>query len=203
MTQPVTQQVPDIDLADCSQHTPVEDELFNDTIRKLRGLQHQIDDLAEVAASKINALRNTYNYILESNRPFLQTYAMEHLRRDKDGEIKGKSYRTLDSGGGVFFRAQPEKITFSQIVLKDFYEEQGLQGIVKTITYTAQESSELLKQLNWTDDTIKQAGIKIQPAMPFAKMSIGGNKAWSVTKAKQLLFKALTGEAPLDIDEEE
>ena len=93
--------------------------VFTDCVKYLNRLSHEIEDIAGVATRMIAQRRNHYNYVFMANKPLLQEYAIEHLKRDKDGQITGKSYKTLEAGGGVFFRAKPQTIRTDDTKLAD------------------------------------------------------------------------------------
>ena len=88
-------------------------------MKYLNRLSHEIEDIAGVATRMIAQRRNHYNHVFMANKPLLQEYAIEHLKRDKDGQITGKSYKTLEAGGGVFFRAKPQTIRIDDTKLAD------------------------------------------------------------------------------------
>lgn len=90
------------------------EETFDKTIRYLLHLSHEIEDIANVASSLINERRSKYNWTFEQNKHFLRDHAVPHLKRDKDGVVTGKSYKSMTAGGGVFFRQKPEKITIDK-----------------------------------------------------------------------------------------
>src|ERR1700752_4004631 len=101
-------------------------EHFDKLIKYLNYLAHEIEDIGSVAARLITERRNKYNFFFEQNKQFLKDYALEHMKRNAEGEIKGKNYKSLTAGGGVFFRAKPEHIhieTDKLGALKEFIEK--------------------------------------------------------------------------------
>jgi hypothetical protein len=131
------------------------DAEFDKAIKLLLHYQHKISDIAAVATRFIAEARNSYNFHLEQNKYFLREYAMEHLKRDKDGEIKGKSYKSIAAGGGVFFRQKAEKITLNLDklpLIKDFIESylpDKTEVIAEKITFEcdSKELIDVLKQI--------------------------------------------------------
>ena len=102
---------------------PEADEEFARVVRQLRAMQHEMDDIAAVAATQISAVAGRYKFKLDSWKPFLEDYAKRHLskRVDKEtGEVKEiKNYKTIEAGGGVFFATKKGSVTVN-VELKDF-----------------------------------------------------------------------------------
>jgi hypothetical protein len=158
-----------------------EDKQFDSIIHYLNYLAHEIDDIAAVAARLISERRAKYMFHFTQNQSFLREYAMTHLKRDSDGQIKTKNYKSITAGGGVFFRASKGKITITQenqrilkallapwigntelIVEKTVYEITGtdalLEEVNKLIQARAQLKLEELKRtVEMTDEQSKGA----------------------------------------------
>jgi len=127
------------------------DEQFNKIVKYLNWLSHEIEDIGKVAARLINERRAKYNFFFEQNKLFLKDYVMPKLKRNKDGEIVGKSYKSVEAGGGVFFRQKPRKVTVNQEMfgpLLELMERYGINSkriIEKKIVYKVHDEDALLK----------------------------------------------------------
>ena len=130
-------------------------QAFDEVIKKLLYYEHRIEDITRVATRFIADARARYNHTFEANKPFLREHAIEHLKRGKDGEIKGKSYKTISSGGGVFFRAKPEKITINydnlhavKKLLLGYLDDAQVNALIpEKITYEVPEKDTLVEAL--------------------------------------------------------
>jgi hypothetical protein len=131
------------------------DQLFNSTIKLLLYYQHKIEDITAVASRFIVEARRKYNFHFEQNKHFLREYTIEHLKRDKDGQIKGKSYKTLEAGGGIFFRQKPKKITIDErhlpilkkMLINYFPDDIVNELITEKIAYEVSDKDALLSRL--------------------------------------------------------
>lgn len=104
-----------LEIAEITQELTIEkQQAFDDTVKYLLRLAHEIDDIGNVASRLIAERKNAYNWKLEQTKAFLREYALEHMRRDGNGEIKGRNYKSLTAGGGIFFRARPQKLTIDK-----------------------------------------------------------------------------------------
>jgi hypothetical protein len=176
-------------------------ESFNNAIRHLRRLQHEIDDTARQASIEINKLRSDYNHWYRQYEPFLRDYALEHAKVDKNG-VKAKNYKSIAAGGGVYFRAVPEKIEFDMLSVVKMCETEPEsiwdQLVRKEVSYIVIDAEGLVKQAD------EYGGIKYDttPGDPIGKMSIGTERGWSPNSAKQLLGKALEGSLKEEVENE-
>lgn len=204
---------------------------FDSLIKLLLHYQHKIEDIANVATRFIGEARNSYNFHLEANKSFLKEYAIENLKRDKDGQIKGKSYKTVTAGGGVFFRAKPERITFNKnrlgdikafierylpdktevILEKTIYEvpdKQALMDVLENISHA--KAAELLANpaeisvgtVKGLEEIYNEMDITIEPMDPFYHFHIGSNKAFTGGEIKANLTQAIDGGFRYDQEEE-
>jgi len=142
---------------------PAQDELqvidkeaeFNSAIKVLLYYQHKIEDIASVATRFIAEARNKYNHAWEQNKYFLREYAIENLKRNKDGEITGKSYKTLAAGGGIFFRQKPRVIKIDEDylpvlkkILIDHFPDNIVNGLItEKLVYEVPDEDELVDYL--------------------------------------------------------
>lgn len=218
MTEEVTTVPKDLEVLEAEKT-----QQFDDVIRYLLRISHEIEDIADVAARLINERRGKYNWVFGQNQAFLREYATERLKRGADGEIKGKNYKSLTAGGGVFFRGVPEKVHINQehlgtlkailapylgdtelITEKTVYEvpsKEALLEEVKTIIKLRaaakhpQDEEVLQKLIEQGEDEIFGSGgiIQIEPPDALAHMSVGTTKGWSPKDAKAHLNKALDG----------
>lgn len=142
---------------------PPQDELqvidkeaeFNSAIKVLLYYQHKIEDIGSVATRFIAEARNHYNRAWEQNKYALREYAIENLKRGKDGEIKGKSFKTLAAGGGVFFRQKPRVIkidesylpTLKKILTDHFPDDVANSLITERLIREVPDKEELVEHL--------------------------------------------------------
>lgn len=157
------------------------DKQFDSVVSYLNYLSHQITDIGAVAARLISERKAKYTFHLKQNEAFLREYALAHMKRDANGEIKGRNYRSLTAGGGVFFRAKPEKITIDQEHLKTLkailapylgdtdlirektvYEVPNEQGLIKEVRIMIKARAEdavheLKKTVEMTEEQSKEA----------------------------------------------
>jgi hypothetical protein len=207
------------------------DAQFNTAIKTLLYYQHKIEDVANVATRFITEARGKYNYFHQQYIAFLREYAKEHLKRNKDGEIKGKSYKSIAAGGGVFFRAKPEKITFDPtklaalqnflaihspekadlITAKFVYEiidkEQllmTLQEIADTRAKKILDNPEEIKvgQVAGMQEILDEFNIQVEEADPFYYCYIGSNKGWTGRDLQSNLSQAISGTLKFDQEQE-
>lgn len=142
---------------------PAQDELqvidkeaeFNSAIKVLLYYQHKIEDIASVATRFIAEARRHYNNAWEQNKYFLREYAIENLKRNKDGEITGKNYKTLAAGGGIFFRQKPRQIKIDsdylptiKKILTDHFSDDIVNGLItEKLVYKVSDENELVDYL--------------------------------------------------------
>jgi hypothetical protein len=200
---------------------------FNSAIKVLLYYQHKIEDISKVATRFIAEARRHYNHAWEMHKYFLKEYAKEHLKRNKDGEIKGKSYKTIEAGGGVFFRQRPAKITLNEQKLEDLKEfiERYLPDKSEVIKekvvyeYEPDEIIDVLKQIaevkahqlyggaqeakeQGMKEICDEFGIEIEEPDPFYYMHVGTTKAFSTAALKANLGQAIDGTTRFDEEEE-
>lgn len=207
------------------------DQEFDSAIKTLLYYQHRIDDIASVATRFIADARNKYNYFLQQCEPFLRHYAIAHLKRDKDGNVKSKNYKSLAAGGGVFFRQKAQKITFNNEQLpkiKEFIERylpDKAEVITEKTVYEVTNKQELVDVLQQIADakarelfanpeeitvgTVKaideiysEMDIQIEEADPYYYMHIGTNKANTFRHLKANLTQAIDGSFRADQEED-
>lgn len=132
-------------------------ESFDSTIKYLLRLSHEIDDIANVASRLIAERRNHYNWKLEQTKLFLKEHALEHMPRDGNGEIKGKNFKSINAGGGVFFRAKPQKLTIDKEqlgwlkkeFLMNYLDDERANALIKEkIAFEVTDEKALIAALN-------------------------------------------------------
>lgn len=207
------------------------DPEFDRVVKYLNWLAHEINDIGAVAANLIAERRRKYNFIFEQNKLFLKDYALDHLKRDKDGQIKGKSYKRVTAGGGVFFRAKPQRIIMDDELLPklrsfvaqyapdmiNLIEEKTVLSVAdpETLLDTLKAIAETKAKEVFTDpeqitvgavaaleEIIHDFGIEIEEADTFHHMHVGSVKANSFTRVKTSLTQAIDGHGRADEEEE-
>jgi hypothetical protein len=189
-------------------------EAFRYAIKKLRAIQHEIDDVAQTAALELNRLRSRYNHWFENYKPFLKNYALEHAKVDKDG-VKAKHYRDITSGGGVFFTARTTKTKFSnhakllelvgdlelaeagghEDAPEDFDTKFPCRNMFKKIeAIEVLDENLLIEACKALDLDPRSYGIEEGNSDPLGHMYVGTEKGWTPNKMKERLNKALEGE---------
>lgn len=193
-------------------HEATEEEkkdIFVSAIKHLRRLQHEIDDIARTAAIEINKARWNYNHWMDQYSPFLRQYWHDHAKVNKEGE-KTKNYKLIEAGGGVYFRGYPGNISLDKNRLAALLyelEEHNVGFKVKedSPSFVLSDFIKVESVVNVTDPTklieaceafgidYSSYGIVVTPASPLQSMGVGSDRAWSPSKAKTDLTRALEG----------
>lgn len=204
---------------------------FDMNIKTLLYYQNRVNNIADVATRFLSEARNKYNFWFDQHRAFLREYAIDHLKRGADGEIKGKSYKSISAGGGVFFRAKPEKITFdpdrlpalfaflqehfpintNPVVIKTVYEITDKEALINLLQEIAEKrAKEILDNpeeftvgaVQGLGEIYNEFGIEVEEADPFYHCYVGSTKGWTGRDLQSNLSQAVAGSLKYDQDEE-
>lgn len=207
------------------------DNVFDMQIKTLLYYQNRVENIANVATRFLAEARNKYNHFLQLYKPALEAYAKDHLKRGADGEIKGKSYKSISAGGGVFFRAKSAKITLTESKLNDLrefilgqnpeatdlinmkisWEVPDKQALVDILQEIAEKrAKEILAnpeeitvgQVAGLQEIFNEFGIEIEEEDPFYYLRVGTTKGWTGNNLKANLSQAIEGSFKLEQEDE-
>lgn len=164
--------------------------------RVIRHLQVEIDDITACADAEIRDRVNAMNYLHAKYASLFKQVDVPKLKKGK------KSLR--ENGLGTFYRKTGGAKCFdrgetAQWLAKQDEDTQRMLGADWTLSFNVRNLYPFAQEL-------KIPGIAIIPEDEFGKVSIGADKAWSPTKAKDRIsgaFKSLKKLVEEDADEKE
>lgn len=180
---------------------PSEEEYYNTVVARIVAIQHQIQDIASIAAGKIKEKNNSLQNQWRLHGAFVRDYTFRRLPRNPEtGEIKKRNYKAPNMAGGVFFRGRPERYKaydpkslldrlkeLSSPFVRCFEDQCVFQG-------TQEELKSIWKELEEKKISSIESGLEYSPGDLLATCQIGVTKPWTPSQALAVLGSAFKSE---------